>query len=70
MSFLKTNVKQVLSDTNAFETIGEIMRRAGVKSYKGLDSGVAIRKGGMWRYFELAFDGRYHYTGSTEKLVK
>ena len=47
----------------------DVMKLHGVKSYKSLDSGIAIRKGGQWRYWE--FNGRFYiFTGSTERLQK
>lgn len=47
----------------------EVMEQQGVKSYKSLDSGIAIRKGGQWKYYE--FNGRFYmFTGTTEKLQK
>lgn len=47
----------------------EVMEQQGVKSYKSLDSGIAIRKGGQWKYYEY-YDGFYMFTGSTERLQK
>ena len=47
----------------------DVMKLHGVKSYKSLDSGIAIRKGGQWRYWE--FNGKFYiFTGSTRHLDK
>ena len=51
------------------KTPEEVMEQQQVGSYKSLDSGIAIRKGGQWKYYE--FNGQYYiFTGSTQRLRK
>ena len=51
------------------KTPEEVMEQQGVASYKSLDSGIAIRKSGQWKYYE--FNGQYYFfTGSTRMLQK
>lgn len=66
-----TAIQQVMRDSDPhFASIDDLLRHFKVKSFKGLDSGVAIRKAGMWRYYSLMFDGAYHLTGTTLRLAR